>query len=205
MYGSQFEVNYTEASECAFVEKEFMKHFLEEFHFGVLSYQAKAQAYNQATMDTYKEKRLKEFIRQNPEVGRRFLKKDTETVEKDDGVDNDEEEGGVEANETTLMHELTRKTLSQAMLNYEVKQEMLEEGTVGEVLFGPKKEGGKHVNFKDSRRIFFETTDAKRKERLYPHRCFEGCKKRGCEDISTFDGLWKIHHPLCMWDCPGYS
>ena len=201
MYGSHFDVNYTEASECVFLEKDFMRNFVEEFHFGVLPYQAKAQAYNQANMNSYKENRLKEFIRLNPEIGRRFLKKEKEAIEKDDGVDNDEEEGRVEASETTLMHELTRKTLSQAMLNYEVKQEMIEDGTVAQILFGPKKEGEKHVSFKESRRTFFEATDAKRKERLYPHRCFEGCKKRGCQDISTFDGLWKIHHPLCMWDC----
>lgn len=201
IYDSHFEVNYTEASESAFLENDFLRHFVEEFHHGCLSYQAKSEAYNQGNMNSYRENRLKDFIRYNPEVGRRFQRKERE-AEKDDGVDDDEMEESSDAGETTLMHELTRKTLSQAMLNYEVKQELLESGTIREVLFGPKKEGeSRHVSFKESRRIYFEAVDVKRKETLYPHKCYDGCKKRGCQDISTFDGLWKIHHALCMWDC----
>ena len=39
----------------------------------------------------------------------------------------------------------------------------------------------------------FEKVDLRRKENLYPHEvCHEGCRRRGCQEVSTFDGLWKI-------------
>ena len=41
-----------------------------------------------------------------------------------------------------------------------------------------------------------------RKNKLYQHPvCHNGCKKRGCDKISTLDGLWKINHTICMLDC----
>ena len=74
------------------------------------------------------------------------------------------------------MHELTRKSLSQAMLNYEVRKELIGEGKIKDELFGPKKgAGNEHISYKESRRVFFEATDVKRKQTLYPHRCFRNC------------------------------
>ena len=115
-----------------------MRHYLEEFHHGWLSFQAKAEAFNQANVDTYEEKRVKTFVLQHPEVGRRFQKKSrTAEADEGDGIDNDESEGNNACE--TLMHELTRKSLSQAMLNYEVRKELLGEGKIKDELFGPKK------------------------------------------------------------------
>jgi len=201
LYDSHLKVHYTEASESVFIENDFMRHYLEEFHHGWLSFQAKAEAFNQANVDTYEEKRVKTFVLQHPEVGRRFQKKSrTAEADEGDGIDNDESEGNNACE--TLMHELTRKSLSQAILNYEVRKELIGEGKIKDELFGPKKgAGNEHISYKESRRVFFEATDVKRKQTLYPHRCFRNCSRRGCKDISTFDGLWKIHHPLCMWNC----
>ena len=40
-----------------------------------------------------------------------------------------------------------------------------------------------------------------RKKELYVHqKCSEPCKRRGCENVVTADGLWKLSYPICMWD-----
>ena len=69
-------------------------------------------------------------------------------------------------------------------------------------MFGPMIRNGQHISLKKSRYEIFKETNENRKQNLYKHPvCHEGCKKRGCEKISTVDGLWKINYTICMWDC----
>lgn len=119
----------------------------------------------------------------NPEVGKLFNSSDREE-------DEDQEE---KEDSKCLMYQMSRKSLSQNLLNYEMREELRESGELEKVSFGPKEVSGRRVSFKESQEQFFEEVDLRRKDSLYPHEvCYEGCKRRGCEKVSTFDGLWKI-------------
>ena len=118
-----------------------------------------------------------------------------EEKEEDTDVDKDPAE-----KRGSLMHLMSRKTLSQALLNYEIKQELKENNLTKEVKFGPLESCGRKKNYKETRTDFFKKRDDERKNKLYSHVCYKGCKMRGCQRISSFDGLWKINHAICMWD-----
>ena len=91
------------------------------------------------------------------------------------------------------MYQMSRKSLSQNLLNYEMREELRESGELEKVSLSPKEVAGRRVSFKESQEQFFEDVDQRRKDTLYPHEeCYDGCKRRGCEKVSTFDGLWKI-------------
>lgn len=179
-----------EASEVAFVELELACEYSAELTHGHLTAEGKAEAYNQASRDSYTEKQTKLFLKLNPGVGKQFNQKETDL--------NDDGEEEFTENKMFLMN---RKTLSQGLLNHETKCEIERSNPTSKVKFGPRKVGGKHVTFKESRKQYFQMIDVKRQTELYSHVCYAGCKKRGCEKVSTFDGLWKISFAICMWDC----
>lgn len=189
----------TEASHITFIEEQMTKQYSCELTFGWLSAEAKTESYNQANRDSYHENQTKRFLEFNPCIGKLFNDK----REKEDEVDDEEEETGeteLKVIKENKMFQMSRKSLGQALLNYEIKEELKEKETLNEVRLGPLKSCGRHKGFKETRKELFKSTDEERKRNLYKHTCYEGCKKRGCQRISTFDGLWKIHHAICMWD-----
>ena len=136
----------------------------------------------------------------NPNVGKQFKQKEDTKEEEDDESKEDKDEAKEEVGQNK-MYQLNRKTINQALLNHEIKSEIKENCLLERVKFGPMKVDGKHVTFKQSRTNYFKKVNESRQSKLYHHTCYSGCKKRGCERVSTFDGLWKIAHPICMWDC----
>ena len=170
-----------------------------ELTYGWLSAEAKSESYNQANRDSYHETQTKFFLEMNPQVGKQFNQ--NENKEKENEVDEEEnDETELRVKKENLMFQMSRKSLGKALLNFEIKQELKETNSLNKVKFGPLKTSGKNQTFKETKNNFFKRTDEERKTKLYKHTCFKGCRERGCERISTFDGLWKINHPICMWD-----
>ena len=200
MYHENYKVELIEASEVAFLDSQFALEYSCELTYGWLSAEGKTEAYNQANRDTYNESQAKMFLRMNPNVGNQFKQKEDVKEEEDDELKEDEDEPKEEVGQNR-MYQLNRKTLNQALLNHEIMSEIKENSLSERVKFGPMKVDGKHVTYKESRTNFFKEINKNRQSKLYQHNCYPGCKKRGCERVSTFDGLWKIAHPICMWEC----
>ena len=182
------DVPLVEASMETFVEEDLARRYAAEFLYGWLPAVAKCEAFNWANRDSYSERATKMFLKLNPEVGQRFCAKEKEE-------EAEEEEESLEEGEERkcLMYQMSRKSLSQTLLNFHILEELKETGYIERISFGPKVVGGKRISFKESREQFFEDVDLRRKEDLYCHEvCYDGCKRRGCDDVSTFDGLWKI-------------
>ena len=101
----------------------------------------------------------------------------------------------------TGMWELRKKSISQAVLIHETIKE-LHDRKLEDMLFGPMiNEKFQKKSFKHSIDDFMTMIDNLRKEELYKHeKCSEPCKRRGCENVVTADGLWKLNYPICMWD-----
>ena len=172
----------TEASRVTYVEESLAKLYSALYLHGWLSAVAMCAAFNWANRDSYFERRTRLFLKMNPGVGKQFSSSDRE-----------EEEDQEDKDRSCLMYQMSRKSLSQNLLNYEMREELRESGELEKVSLGPKEVGGRRVSFKESQEQFFEEVDQRRKDTLYPHEeCYEGCKRRGCEKVSTFDGLWKI-------------
>ena len=139
------------------------------------------------------------FLELNPHVGKRFQQNDTK--ERENNLEEEEnEDHELQVKKENKMFQMSRKSLGLAHHNYEIKEELKETKQEDEVMFGPMKISGKHKSFKETKKQFFKQADEERKKNLYKHTCYDGCKKRGCQRISTFDGLWKINRPICMWD-----
>ena len=172
-----------EASSVTYVEEGLARQYSSEYLHGWLSAVAKCEAHNWANRDSYYENATKMFLSLNPDIGRQFKSKETEEdIDKEDKEDS-----------TCLMYQMSRKSLSQTLLNYEMRKELKESGDMEKVSFGPKEELGRRISFRESIELYFEEVDRRRKEKLYHHEvCYEGCRRRGCEQVSTFDGLWKI-------------
>ena len=174
---------FIEASTVTYVEESLAKLYSALYLHGWLSAVAMCAAFNWANRDSYFETKTRLFLKMNPEVGKLFNSSDREE-------DEDQEE---KEDSKCLMYQMSRKSLSQNLLNYEMREELRESGELEKVSFGPKEVSGRRVSFKESQEQFFEEVDLRRKDSLYPHEvCYEGCKRRGCEKVSTFDGLWKI-------------
>ena len=183
-YSNPGTMKLIEASTVVFMEEGLARLYSAEYLHGWLSAVAKCEAHNWANRDSYYEKATRAFLRHNPDVGRQFNSK-----ERGDGADQEDQEESSQS----LMYHMSRKSLSQSLLNYEMKEELKESGELIKVSFGPKEVSGKRISFKESRENYFERVDLRRKENLYPHEvCHEGCRRRGCLEVSTFDGLWKI-------------
>ena len=181
-YSNRGTSGLTEASRVTYVEESLAKLYSALYLHGWLSAVAMCAAFNWANRDSYFERRTRLFLKMNPGVGKQFSSSDRE-----------EEEDQEDKDRSCLMYQMSRKSLSQNLLNYEMREELRESGELEKVSLGPKEVAGRRVSFKESQEQFFEEVDQRRKDTLYPHEeCYEGCKRRGCEKVSTFDGLWKI-------------
>ena len=180
------DVGLVEASEVTFVDEGLARLYSSLYLHGWLSAVAMCEGLNWANRDSYCERTTRRFLQLNPEVGKVFCSKDKK-----------EEEGHEDEESPCLMYQMSRKSLSQTLLNFEVKEELKETCLIEKVSFGPKEVDGKLVSFQETREKFFEEVDRRRKDDLYSHEvCHEGCKRRGCEEVSTFDGLWKVQVSL---------
>ena len=66
------------------------------------------------------------------------------------------------------MHELHRKSLSSAVYNHEIFEELKERGKVSTVTFGPKETHQKaHLSFKETVESFLKKVDERRTEEQY--------------------------------------
>lgn len=181
-YTNQGTMKLVEASTVTFVEEGLAKLYFGEYLVGWLSAVAKCEAHNWANRDSYFENATRMFLMCNPDVGRQFNSKEKEEEDQEDKED-----------PSCLMYQMSRRSLSQTLLNYQMREELKESGELDKVSLGPKEVLGRRISFKESREKFFEEVDQRRKENLYTHEvCHEGCRRRGCEEVSTFDGLWKI-------------
>ena len=50
---------------------------------------------------------------------------------------------------------MSRKSLGEALLNYEIREELKENNLVEQVKFGPMKLLGKNQSFKETKKLFF--------------------------------------------------
>ena len=184
-YSSQGSSGVIEASRVTFVEESLAKLYSALYLHGWLSAVAMCAAFNWANRDSYFETKTRLFLKMNPEVGKQFSSSDREEEEEQDQDEKEET--------SCLMYQMSRKSLSKNLLNYEMREELRESNDLEKMSFGPKEVAGRRVSFKESQEQFFEEVDQRRKDILYPHQeCHEGCRRRGCENVSTFDGLWKI-------------
>ena len=99
------------------------------------------EAFNWANRDSYSERATKMFLKLNPEVGQRFCAKEKEEEE------GEEEEESLEEGEERkcLMYQMSRKSLSQTLLNFHILEELKETGYIERISFGPKVVGGNLV------------------------------------------------------------
>ena len=169
--------------------------------------EGKCEAYNEHFRGTEKVEFFRDFLSFNPEVGGHFETKASNA--KDELIDGEEKEEkkNEERNVRSTMHELGRKNLSSAYYNHEVYCEMVERGIVGEVIFGPKVDPDdtkRKISYNESIEGFMRDIDELRKNELYEHTsadCSEACKKRGCGQVASVDGNWKLSYKICFW-CP---
>ena len=121
-----------------------------------------------------------------------------------DGDDN-EDKGIEKGRKRSTMHELGRKNLSSAYYNHEVCCEMEERGHIESVIFGPKTDPNdpKHkISYKESIEEYMRVVDDLRKNELYEQTsedCSEACKRRGCGQVASVDGNWKLGYRICFW------
>ena len=141
-------------------------------------------------------KTFQKFLKLNPAVGHRFKQKSKENTENCAQAS----ESDNKADESCLMFEMKRKSLSWALLKHEMFAEMVDRNITKET-FGPKSIGGVSKSFKETANEFMTQIDKLRQKELYPHKtCHPACEARGCKWVIAVDGLWKLRHPICMWN-----
>ena len=197
MYDEKYKVEVVRCSGEVFCTTELMKSYSSELQHCWTSAEGKSEAYNETHRDSEKTTYFQNFLKCKPEVGGHFRKK----LKCNENDFDDETEP-----ENSQMHELSRKSLSQGFFNYQVKEEMKEREVTEDFTFGPKvnPENSKEtITYKQSIDDFMQEVDKLRTEELYSHKeidCSIDCKKRGCGNVASVDGLWKLSYKICMWE-----
>ena len=161
---------------------------MEELQHGWVSVVAKTEAYNEAFFDEPNVKQFSKFVRLNPQVGHHFKKRVEEEIQ------NPDEDEKLKEEESTLMFEMKRKSLSWALLKHEMIAEMRDLNIECES-FGPKSTQKERKTFKQTADEFMTSIDKLRQKEIYPHeKCFPACEARGCKwviavnlGVSNFD------------------
>ena len=141
----------------------------------------------------------------NPEVGGHFETKAGNAEEQLIDGEEEQEDEDEKVKTRSTMHELGRKNLSSAYYNHEVYCEMVERGNVDNVIFGPKVDPAdtkRKISYKESIEAYMRDIDELRKNELYEHTsedCSDACKKRGCGQVASVDGNWKLSYKICFW------
>ena len=140
---------------------------------------------------------IKRFLQFHPKVGAHFQSKE-KSGEESDG----EEIGDVQDHDherRSTMFQMHRKTLSRALWNYEIINELTERKM--SYHFGPKVEYGERKTFETTQNEFMEHIDRLRTFETYKHDdCSKACADRGCKFVLVIDGNWKLRYPICMFN-----
>ena len=198
MYPVELGVKVVRASSLVYLTETLVQAYISDLQHCFVSAESKAEAYNERFVNREKEKvrYFETFLLFHPEVGRRFQSKNVQDGTCDETVES----------ETSQMHELGRKMLSAGYYNHQVYNEMVDRNSVSTEIFVPKTDPldqRKTLTFKESLEQFMKKTDEQRRNELYKHTdedCSTACKKRGCGQVATADGLWKLTYKICMYE-----
>ena len=175
-----------------YLDETFVQLYISLLQHCFTSSEGMAEAYNEHVINSDKVRYFETFLMFNPEVGGHFSSKN----EHDGACD---ETGSVETSQSQ-MHELSRKALSAGYYNHQVYHEMLDREIVESEIFGPMTNPTnprQKLSLKDTLAGFMKRTDEKRRNELYQHteeECSIACRKRGCGQVATCDGLWKLSY-----------
>ena len=165
------------SSNVVFFTREMVDMYASLLHHGWLSQEGQSEAYNEAHRNSPKVDIFKDFIANNPNVGKQFAKK-VNQHDKDNDMPipfNDDYNDGQFSN---TMFEMHRKNVSQALYSKWIREELKDRHKVGKVLFGPRyDETGKLITYQDSVEKFLTDVDELRTKELYPHKESTGEEK----------------------------
>lgn len=208
-YDETFEVKVVRASAEVYFSSLFVSSYNSDLQHGWMSSVAKTESYNDTFHDSKQVKTFKNILKSNPKIGKHFNRKaknKSETEEATFGEDDKTEaetsnnEETTNVNSESIMFEMKRKSLTQALLTFEAIKELQERKLTNDT-FGPKVEDNEHITFKKSADNFMEKIENLRKFEIYEHfECSPACAERGCKWVIAVDGLWKLRYPICMWD-----
>ena len=196
MYPKKMGVKVVRASSMVYLTEKFLKSYIDELQHSFVSSEGKCESYNETFLDSEETQVFKTFLHFNPEVGRRFQSKNNH----DGCSDKDEGEG------LSQMHELGRKMLSAGFYNHQVYSEMVDRGLVETEIFGPRinpSNSRQKLTYQDTLEHFMQKVDELSRNELYEHTendCSKACKQRGCGNVATVDGLWKLTYKICMYE-----
>ena len=122
------------ASNEVFLDKSLVEYYLALLYHRWVSSEGKCEAYNKLTRNTVNVQKMQKFLNKNDKIGRHFNQKIYHS-----GDDNlnfvTESEGNSMFNG---IHELHQKSLSSAVYNHEVFEELRERDKLAKIIFGPK-------------------------------------------------------------------
>ena len=172
--------------------------------------EGQSESYNQTWLGSKKVGFINKFLSLNPAVGRHFDKrqlKDNDMIVPNDVCADEDAFGNVENQRLNGMVELSRKSLSSAMLNYWIRGELVERNEVNKFFFGPYYSGlGKnsYTTYQSTVEQYLYHVESSRISEIYEHKsCTPQCRKRGCGTLWSADGLWKLSYPICMMKVAG--
>ena len=158
------------ASNEVFLDKSLVENYLALLHHGWVSSEGKCEAYNELHRDSVNVQKIQRFFNKNEKIGRHFNQKVNLSVDNPDFVT------GIEGNSTfNGMHELHQKSLSSAVLNHEVFEELKERNKLEKITFGPKVNHDKiRISYKESLENVLEKIDNWRTDEIYEHSVCTG-------------------------------
>ena len=196
MYPQELDVKVVRASTYVYLTKSLLQSYISDLQHCFVSAEGKAESYNEHFLKSDNVQYFKTFLLFHPEVGNHFHSRNVQDGTPDESL----------SNETSQMHELGRRMLSAGYYNHQVYCEMMDRNVVSASIFGPKVnplDQRKKVTFKESLEEFMKKVDEQRRDELYEHTdddCSIACKKRGCGQVATADGLWKLSYKICMFE-----
>ena len=175
-YG-HLEFRHVRASNEVFIEKDLVEDYLALLHHGWLSSEGKCEAYNELYRDSKQVHRIAEFLRKNNQVGHHF-DQHMKCSSSDEVNQPHTDVGGVSDNKSctfTGMHELHRKSLTSAVYNHEIYNELTERGKISVTLFGPMiSHQNVRISYKESVECLLGKGDQWRTAEIYEHLSCSG-------------------------------
>ena len=200
LYPRNLGVDAIRASSEVYLTETFVQSHISHLQHSFVSAESGAESYNENFVNSAQVKYFESYLMFNPAVGGHFATKNKDLGTFDDDGELNPLDG------SSQMHELSRKALSAGYYNHQVLHEMLERGTLEDEIFGPKMDPSdprKRLTYRDTLEMFMLQTDQQRRNELYKHTaddCSPACRKRGCGQVATADGLWKLSYKICMWE-----
>ena len=155
------------SSNVVFFTPEMVDNYASLLHHGWLSQEGQSEAYNETHRNSPKVELFKDFLKQNPNVGKQFAKKVNQPESELPIPFNDDYNDGQCSN---TMFEMHRKNVSQALYSKWIGEELKDRQKVGKVLFGPRYDAtGTLITYQDSVENFLTEVDELRTNEMYPH------------------------------------